>query len=368
MKRRQYLKRSGTVGGAVLTAGLAGCTGDGNGDGSGSGNGATTGDAGDGLADSLTIYTNIPFDPVQEAYEASSGVDLNVVTLGGPQPNLQYVAEWQQEQYEADVIASLDTSTWLLHDNDIPAEIELDQQTIDELWHHDGMAEAWENEVGRDLREYSVPHINQIGSFIYNTDEVTDPPTTWEDLTDSQWEDRMCIQPFTMDYVMQMIEEDRGSIDEAADWIVDFDANNPQYLAGGGTMVDSLLAGENHVSAYIWGMYASADVDAGSPIDLVFPEPTGMHSQVINVPKEAPNLETAKHFAEWVASPEGQEASQQINGGAIPAREGYGYGNDHVQQRWDESDQTPITVTVGEETAESYNERIEDLIGLELTS
>ncbi|RQH02607.1 substrate-binding domain-containing protein [Natrarchaeobius oligotrophus] len=365
MNRRSFLTAAGVAG----ATGLAGCVGgDGNGNGNGNGNGGTTG--GNGDDDEITVYTNIPFEDIANAYEEAAGVSVNYNILGGPQPVTRYVAEADQEQYGVDVICNNSGVTWQLHDNDIPGELNVDEDTIESVFSLEGMRDAWEDALGDDVGRRTPPAQLLINGTHYNTDLVSDPPVEYTDFLNEQFENNITTQPYIQDVVLQAMEHYHGT-ETAEQWLIDYDAQGIDYLAGGGTLIESLLGEENMLAPYTNGFYASEPINNGAPIDVVFPRETYYATQTLTKPVNAPNPEGADDFIEWLLSREGQEVIQTLNGGSLPAHEDLDYGNDQVQQRLDERMEaypdTPLYPSIQDpDEFWEYANRTEELIDVEI--
>jgi ABC-type Fe3+ transport system substrate-binding protein len=372
--RRTFLKAAA----AVTATGLAGCTGNGggngngnggngngNGGGNGNGNGDTTGSGG-GEDEEIVVYTNVPFENIAQAYEEETGVTVNFNLLGGPQPVNQYISEAQQEEYGVDLIYNNSGITWRLHQNDIPSEFNVDQEILDSVYKFDGMQEAWEDALGSDISRMTPPGQILVNANHYNTNLVDDPPASMEELVDERFADRLTTQPFIMDATLQTWEHYHGT-ETAEQMIQEYDELGIDYVTGGGTIMEQLLGEQNAVGSYTNAFYASGPNNQGAPTDLVFPRETWYLAQTLCKPQNAPNPEGADDFCEWFLTEPGQQYVQELNGGSLPALEGMEYGNDLVQQRFEERlemDEELYPMANDGETYNAYVERLEELTGV----
>ncbi|MFC0015003.1 MULTISPECIES: Fe(3+) ABC transporter substrate-binding protein [Allobacillus] len=164
--------------------------------------------------------------------------------------------------------------------------------------------------------------------IVYHKDRV-DPSelSTYEDLTDSKWEDRILIRSseniYNQSLVASFIELDsREDAKKWAEGIVNNMAREPQ--GGDRDQAKGVAAGEGDIAVmntyYLGGMLNSEDqeeVKVAEQLGVFFPnqDTTGTHVNVsgIGVTKHAKNKENAVRLVEFLSSKEVQEQFASAN-------------------------------------------------------
>jgi len=143
--------------------------------------------------------------------------------------------------------------------------------------------------------------------------------TTYEDLADPKWADRICTRSGTNSYNIALTSAMIAHQGEAAtlDWLTGIKANLARKPQGNDrAQVKAIWAGECDISVgntyYMGQMLADPDQkEWADSVRIVFPtfESGGTHVNVSGVAltKSAPNRENAIKFMEYLASPAAQE-------------------------------------------------------------
>lgn len=161
----------------------------------------------------------------------------------------------------------------------------------------------------------------RVRGIVYAKDRV-DPGTitSYEDLVDPTWEDRICIRSssnvYNQSLVASMIAAD--GLEAAESWANGIVANMARPPQGGDTdQIKAVASGECDVAVanhyYLARLMASdepEDQEVASAVDIVFPnqDDRGAHANVsaAGVAAHAPNKEAAVKFIDYLASSEAQ--------------------------------------------------------------
>lgn len=141
----------------------------------------------------------------------------------------------------------------------------------------------------------------------YNSDLVKTPPTTWEQLVDSPYIDKATLaDPKTSDAVngfWQALGDAYGD-----EFLTELGEKNKSWYASASTSVQTVAAGQYHLSSPS-GQFHSRELRAsGAPISYVIPTPAIGFAANVAVAKEATNPNAALLFADFLLTEEGQNA------------------------------------------------------------
>jgi iron(III) transport system substrate-binding protein len=153
---------------------------------------------------------------------------------------------------------------------------------------------------------YRTPEV-----IMYNHDAVdsTEVPTTWDDLLDSRFADRIIVRsPLgsgTMRTIFGAMIQRQPSVEEGFRWLARLDENTKTYAANPTQLYLALARGEGDIT--LWNLpdaYLQSR-DLGYPFSWVIPEQgTPVLVDAIALVDGAPNPERAKQFYEFVTSRE----------------------------------------------------------------
>ena len=149
--------------------------------------------------------------------------------------------------------------------------------------------------------------------------------TTYEDLADPKWKDRICVRSGTNDYnvaLMAAVIAHHGEA-EAKTWLEGVKANLARKPDGGDRdQVKAIAAGECDIAIgntyYIGQMLADPEQRAAAEsINIVFPTFAngGSHVNIsgIAMTKAAPNRDNALRFMEWLSDDAAQKIYAETN-------------------------------------------------------
>jgi iron(III) transport system substrate-binding protein len=145
--------------------------------------------------------------------------------------------------------------------------------------------------------------INQ-GTMI-NTDLVTDPPATIEDLADPRFKGRFTLDTEDFEWG-QMVRETYG--DRAQGVLEAIKANEPIMIRGGGEQRELTASGEAMMATTVGDYLVYGQVQDGAPVALVYlDENITKHGPMI-ISNHAPHPAAAVLFMDWALSVDGQQA------------------------------------------------------------
>ncbi len=153
---------------------------------------------------------------------------------------------------------------------------------------------------------YKTPEV-----IMYNHDAVdsTEAPTSWDDLLDPRFSDRVIIRaPLgsgTMRTIFGAMIQRAASVEDGFRWLARLDENTKTYAANPTQLYLSIARGEGDIT--LWNLpdaYLQSR-DLGYPFSWVMPaEGTPVLVDAIAIVKGAPNPERAREFYEFVTSSE----------------------------------------------------------------
>lgn len=157
--------------------------------------------------------------------------------------------------------------------------------------------------------------------IVYNTDLVKTAPKDWNDLTGADWKDQVNFPDPTLsgsavDFISGYLN-DKG--DEGWKLFEDIKKNGA-YLAGANAeALDPVVTGSK--KAVIAGVdyMAYSAKEKGEAIDIIYPESgTVINPRPAMILKDAPNVDGAKQFIDFLLSDEGQKLTTDAK--LIPGR------------------------------------------------
>lgn len=370
--RRTTLKLLGGTG----IVGFAGCTGGGDGgdgggdgsDGGGDGGGSTTTTASDGgatttagpdLEDELTVYAPTNIGPVARAFEEEFGVTVNDTVFPGPQVLAKFKSEAGAGEYNTSVVISAGGNLIWPSMRQYLQPVE-DIEVNDKIW-TDARRSLFEEAGGLG---YGYPWATLIRGTPYNTNNVSEPPVTWDDLTDPQWEGSLISPPYNMERVYAILRIGGYSEEEARQYLSDLKPNIGSFQPGVPANVQKIIGGQADIGVQLMAFFVANPMSSGAPVDVTFPEFTSEHIEGAVLTKEAPAPKAGKKFIEWLISDAGQEAVQQ-DLGFNPAHVDMDHGTPAIAERLAkyEPEVHPLIYTT-EEVSRKYDQIVKDTIGI----
>ncbi|MBI4529567.1 MAG: extracellular solute-binding protein [Deltaproteobacteria bacterium] len=153
----------------------------------------------------------------------------------------------------------------------------------------------------------------------YNTRLVmkADVPKSYEDLTHPKWKGKLCLEDSDFEWFLGLINH-LGK-EKALDLFKRIAALQPAIRNGHGLISDLVAAGECPIAINNYGNQVARAQKKGAPTDFVAINPVITIVAPGVVSNNAPHLNAAKLYINWITSKEGQEFIVK-NGGRIPVR------------------------------------------------
>lgn len=259
----------------------------------------------------VNLYSSRHYDTDERLYsdfEDMTGITIN--RIEGNADELLARMEAEGENSPADVLLTVDTSRLERAKN-----MELLQPIESDV-------------LERRIPAYLQDEDNEWFGFsqrsriiFYDKDEVENPPRTYQDLADPQYEGMVCIRSGTNVYqqtILAALIEHLGE-DAARDWAAGVVGNFARDPQGGDTdQLRGIVSGECDIAlsnTYYFARAIRTDVDGLSDsidqIGWIFPnqDSFGAHMNLSGggVAAHAPNRENAVRFLEYLASDQAQE-------------------------------------------------------------
>jgi iron(III) transport system substrate-binding protein len=260
---------------------------------------------------SLTLYGIIDeaaLRSVGEAFTEKYGIQVNTLRLVSADLSQRYSSEATAGATVADAILlthspfftdALDNE-WLapLADAEIPEFEEYPEEFV----RNDGGA-AVVSLVPTEL--------------VYNTDNVTEEPTSWEEYADPKYKGKLLFaepatSPANLTFWSLMIDE------YGEDFLEDIAANEPVWMNSAVNTTQGVAAGEGDlahpgVRAIVQTLQAS-----GAPVEAVPLGPTTGPEIAVGISAESPSPNAAKLFAHFLLTEEGSNVLAEESGAGSP--------------------------------------------------
>jgi iron(III) transport system substrate-binding protein len=162
-----------------------------------------------------------------------------------------------------------------------------------------------------------TPHYLIAAGVAWNTNRVSNPPSTWDDLTDSRFANQIILNPDDVDvYTPLGVSKFKGEAGFRA-WLEKVAANKPTFQEGHDNVAAVLAAGGA-------GVYGTAFLNniadlkkSGAPVDWSVAESV-VKLQVLGVFEKAPHPNAARLFVNFLLTKPAQEAVRDV--GRLPLR------------------------------------------------
>lgn len=156
--------------------------------------------------------------------------------------------------------------------------------------------------------------------FVYNTDNVPEPPEGWEDLLDSQWADRLAIaDPTTINGMTNALTAAISEDVLNLDYLENLKSQGPTAYANNAELGSAVATGSSDLGIVFPYTFFRAAKSQGAPVGFVFPVEGG--SYVAPYPygllKQAPNPLAAELLVNWLYTDDAQQLLPEI--GLYPA-------------------------------------------------
>lgn len=157
----------------------------------------------------------------------------------------------------------------------------------------------------------------------YNTNDITEPPTSWEALTEPEYKDRIVLPnpdvsgAAAFNAAAWSLQPELGP-----EWIRALGTNSPQVAESNGPVAQAVAEGARPIGIVV--DYLVRDLAAkGSPIAVSYPEEGVPYiTQPGAIFADAPNPEAAELFLDFIVSKKGQEIA--VEQSYLPVRDDAG--------------------------------------------
>lgn len=158
----------------------------------------------------------------------------------------------------------------------------------------------------------------QFWIIAWNTNLVKkgEEPRKFDDLADPKWKGKLIGEPRDGEMLQAWAKEKFQDETKAIDLLKKIAANQPEFHKGHSELAELLVAGQAAVCFTCYSHHYPSRIKKGAPVDYSLDEGIGGINGTA-VFKDAPHPNTAKLYARWVASEEGQKA--YAAGGRTPA-------------------------------------------------
>ena len=155
----------------------------------------------------------------------------------------------------------------------------------------------------------------RIRTIVYNTERVSPQElSTYEDLADPKWKNRLCLRPSTKVYTQSLVASLIAAHgEEKAEEIVrGWVENNPKFIDSDTRIIETVAAGGCDVGVVMHYYLARLkDRNPDLPVNIFWAnqEDRGVHVNIVGagVTKYAENREEAIKLIEWLSSEKGQK-------------------------------------------------------------
>ncbi|AKK03705.1 ABC transporter substrate-binding protein [Corynebacterium epidermidicanis] len=267
----------------------------------------------------ITVYTSEPeakVDEINKAFkEKNPNIDVEVFRGGTGDLNARIESEKKTGNVGADILWAADAPTFETY-----AEAG-DLLKLDKL------------DVSKVKEEAKDPEGFYVGTrFIptviaYNSQQITDKPQSWQDLTDPKYLDKLVLpDPAVSGAAAFNASAWKNDPQLGEEWIKKLGANKPMIAKSNGPASQEIASGSRPVGIVV--DYLVRDLAAkGSPIAVAYPaEGAPYITEPAGIFKGSKNQEAATKYLEFLLSKEGQELAVKQN--YLPVREDAGSPKD----------------------------------------
>ena len=345
MIRGKILKKILAVVIAVSMISLIGC--------GGAGNASEAPEGGEGISGELTLYTSEPeelvADLIAKFNETYPDIHIEVFRSGTGKVTAKMDAELQTGETPANLIwfadigymKGLDDEGMILHYTS-PNASSVDPQYL----YVDGM--------GAEVRLI-------YNTIAYNTNEVTDPPKDWNDVTGEEYRSSFAIADpnYSGGSFTALVTHVQHADLVGWDWYEKLYANDLKFEESNGNLQTKVSSGEYKAAELVDFMARTAKAE-GSPVDVCYPAsgavliPTPL-CILDNIPDA--DVDAAKTFVDWCFTEEAQNMfveQQYIPVTGIEGPEGAPKASEIVTMPFDLSYFTENSAAIREEYTERF--------------
>jgi spermidine/putrescine transport system substrate-binding protein len=235
-----------------------------------------------------------------------------------------------------------------------------------------------------DGEPYGAPYIWGTDPMMYHAEHIKEPPQSWRDVLKPEYKGKVVMVDDTLGQIMVWakvlgfdppVELTQEQLDEVINLLIDIKKNQARAFASSwGDMADIMARGDAWISTGGWEAISMFADQKGADVRFTHPEEGDFAwTDSWCIPKEAPNLETAYAYADYMIGPKAQAvvcknlSAGTVSEKAIPlmdkaTRNIYPYDNlEPVFQKAPNYDIPPRESTNGLTTLDDWNRAWERL-------
>jgi len=155
-----------------------------------------------------------------------------------------------------------------------------------------------------DPEKYWVPIFHIILTFVYNTNEIKDPPKNWQELLTPKWKGKLAIED--TDEIWLINFSKAWGEAKAKDFFTRLGKQELRNVHGHSVMQQMLIAGDVVATPTQYLHQAIGDMKTGAPLNFVLMDPMVDTLEALTLLKNAPHPNAALLFIDYATSREGQ--------------------------------------------------------------
>lgn len=186
-------------------------------------------------------------------------------------------------------------------------------------WVKAGMLQKWSvpglaslPEEAKNPEGYYAAFGFNVSVPVYNTNLVSanDAPKSWEDLLNPKWKGKTAV-PDVLDMWVALGQPGVWGREKVKDYVTKLAGNQPKVLSWTPALT-FVGAGDLHIMAEAFLFRVMANKDKGAPIEYVRVNPVIGKGPRLFFSKNAPHPNAALVWLDWVYSPDGEKAIDEI--------------------------------------------------------
>lgn len=160
------------------------------------------------------------------------------------------------------------------------------------------------NKKYMDPNKYWAPIFHVILTFVYNTNEIKDPPKNWQDILEPKWKGKLAIEDTDEAWLINFTK--LWGEAKAKDYFTRLGKQSLKVVHGHSVLQQMLIAGDAISTPTQYLHQAIAEKKSGAPINFVIMDPMVDSLEALALLKNAPHPHAALLFIDYVTSKEGQ--------------------------------------------------------------
>lgn len=246
----------------------------------------------------VTWYTSIPSEranQIGDMFKKKYGIDVLVLRSGGSDILQKFLLEEEAGRVKNDVLTISDPAAFI----SLKAEDKLTCFKPDAF-----------DSVPDDAKDPDGCWIaTRVNAYViaYNTKEITDPPTSFEDLADPRFADEIgYVNPSFSSGAL--VATAALAKDKGWEWMEKLAKNGLLVVKSNNQLMQTVVTGERGIASFVNSTYVSEAKAAGQPVEWVFPEDGMLMLPAPSaVVADAPNPSAGKLLANFLLTAEVQQ-------------------------------------------------------------